>query len=96
MDNTLTIVIAIIAVMAAGAAAFEDGTLDYSNIPAVQTGLDFLDSVEAGGGGDHPEAVYAGLRDAIDAMRWSRQARKVVILVGGPGYDDAAEPQPNP
>ncbi|MDH3254479.1 MAG: aminotransferase class V-fold PLP-dependent enzyme [Acidobacteriota bacterium] len=31
--------------MAAGAAAFEDGTLDYSNIPAVEDGLDFIDSV---------------------------------------------------
>jgi hypothetical protein len=50
--------------------------------PATYGVVDFLDSVEAGGGGDHPEAVYAGLRDAIDAMRWSRQARKVVILVG--------------
>jgi len=30
---------------AAGSAAFEDGTLDYTNIPAVEMGLDFLDSV---------------------------------------------------
>ncbi len=33
-------------VLAAGAAAFEDGTLDYANIPAVATGLAFL--AEAG------------------------------------------------
>ncbi len=33
-------------VLAAGAAAFEDGTLDYANIPAVATGLSFL--AEAG------------------------------------------------
>lgn len=31
--------------LAPGAAAFEDGTLDYSNIPAVELGLDFLQSV---------------------------------------------------
>jgi molybdenum cofactor sulfurtransferase len=31
--------------MAAGAAAFEDGTLDYANIPAIDIGLDFLESV---------------------------------------------------
>ncbi|MFQ5526341.1 MAG: aminotransferase class V-fold PLP-dependent enzyme [Thermoanaerobaculia bacterium] len=31
--------------LAPGAAAFEDGTLDYSNIPAVEVGLDFLDSI---------------------------------------------------
>ncbi len=31
--------------LADGAAAFEDGTLDYANIPAVELGLDFLESV---------------------------------------------------
>ena len=30
---------------ASGSAAFEDGTLDYTNIPAVELGLDFLESV---------------------------------------------------
>jgi len=30
---------------AEGAAAFEDGTLDYTNIPAVEIGLDFIESV---------------------------------------------------
>jgi len=32
-------------VRAAGAAAFEDGTVDFANIPAVELGLDLLDSV---------------------------------------------------
>ena len=31
--------------MAAGSAAFEDGTLDYANIPAIDIGLDFLEKV---------------------------------------------------
>jgi selenocysteine lyase/cysteine desulfurase len=31
--------------LAAGEEAFEDGTLDYANIPAVDHGLDFLDSI---------------------------------------------------
>ena len=31
--------------LAAGEAAFEDGTLDYSNIPAVDLGLSFIESV---------------------------------------------------
>lgn len=31
--------------LAPGAQAFEDGTLDYSNIPAVELGLEFLDSL---------------------------------------------------
>ncbi len=31
--------------LAAGEPAFEDGTLDYSNIPAVDVGLDFIESV---------------------------------------------------
>ena len=32
--------------MAAGSAAFEDGTLDYANIPAIDIGLDFLEAVQ--------------------------------------------------
>jgi selenocysteine lyase/cysteine desulfurase len=31
--------------LAAGAAAFEDGTLDYANIPAVDFGLDYLEAI---------------------------------------------------
>jgi selenocysteine lyase/cysteine desulfurase len=31
--------------LAQGAAAFEDGTLDYTSLPAVEIGLDFLDAV---------------------------------------------------
>lgn len=31
--------------MAAGSAAFEDGTLDYANIPAIEIGLSFIESV---------------------------------------------------
>jgi selenocysteine lyase/cysteine desulfurase len=31
--------------LAAGSAAFEDGTLDYANIPAIDVGLEFLESV---------------------------------------------------
>ena len=32
-------------VLAAGSAAFEDGTLDFANIPAVELGLDLLESI---------------------------------------------------
>ncbi len=32
-------------VLAAGASAFEDGTLDFSNIPGIELGLDLIDSV---------------------------------------------------
>lgn len=31
--------------LAQGAAAFEDGTLDFTNIPAVEIGLDFIESI---------------------------------------------------
>ena len=31
--------------MASGSAAFEDGTLDYANIPAIDIGLDFLETI---------------------------------------------------
>jgi hypothetical protein len=49
--------------------------------------MNFLQFVEAGGGGDHPEAVDAGLEQAF-RMRWTSQARRVVLLIGdAPPHD---------
>ena len=44
--------------------------------------VDFLDKLEAGGGGDIPEAVYEGLRDAIDGLNWSPRAKRLIIVLG--------------
>ena len=42
----------------------------------------FLHSIEAGGGGDHPEAVHRGLEWAINNNQFRSQARKVILLFG--------------
>ncbi len=43
--------------------------------------VNFLDTVQAGGGGDEPEAVLEGLRRAFDAP-WREGAHRVIVLVG--------------
>jgi hypothetical protein len=42
----------------------------------------YLEGVEAGGGGDQPEAVHEGLRYAIEQNEFRAGARKVILLFG--------------
>jgi DNA-directed RNA polymerase subunit RPC12/RpoP len=42
----------------------------------------YLNAIEAGGGGDHPEAVHAGLQWAVNNNQFRPQARKVILLFG--------------
>lgn len=44
--------------------------------------LSFINGVQAGGGGDRPEAVQAGMRVAIEDNRFRSKAQKVMILFG--------------
>jgi Mg-chelatase subunit ChlD len=54
--------------------------------------VDFLDGLSAGGGGDRPEAVDAGLREAVEKMPFGRDSRRIVVLVGdAPTRPDALE-----
>jgi len=48
--------------------------------------LNFLEGLEAEGGGDREEAVYEGLRRAIHHLFWRPKAQKVVLLIGDSGY----------
>ncbi|MBC8501141.1 MAG: VWA domain-containing protein [Nanoarchaeota archaeon] len=48
----------------------------------VDKALDFLEDIEARGGGDHPEAVADGLHEAINDMNWDKRARKLIFLIG--------------
>lgn len=61
-----------------------------------QTLLQFLDGIDAKGGGDIPEAVLEGLTELYQKNRWSgmtRSTRKVLLLIGDappqPGTEDA-------
>lgn len=42
----------------------------------------FLADLEARGGGDVPEGVTAGLRAAIDKAGWTRDSKKVIVIIG--------------
>ncbi len=42
----------------------------------------FLNAIEAGGGGDHPEAVHEGLQWVLNNNHFRPNARKVILLFG--------------
>jgi hypothetical protein len=50
----------------------------------------FLKGIEAGGGGDHPEAVQEGIKWAIDNNKFRPSARKIILVFGDapPHADD--------
>lgn len=62
---------------------------DFSK--TVKTTFDFISQQAAGGGGDFPEAVDAGLNAAINELSWSEDAlAKVVFLIlDAPPHNDA-------
>ncbi|MBT8495046.1 MAG: aminotransferase class V-fold PLP-dependent enzyme [Deltaproteobacteria bacterium] len=68
--------------MAAGAAAFEDGTLDYSNIPAVEQGLDFIDSIGLERIHDRVQALAGWLIEELVELRYPNGAH--LIRLYGP------------
>ena len=56
-------------VLAEGAAAFEDGTLDYANIPAVDAGLTFLEEVGLDRIHERVRCLTGWLLDALAGLR---------------------------
>lgn len=44
--------------------------------------VEYLSDIEAGGGGDEPEAVNHGLRWSIEKNRFRRRARKIILVFG--------------
>ena len=81
-----------------GLVAYRDVGEDYVTRPFALTGdLDAvyaeLSTYDASGGGDAPEDVAAGLRDAL-AMRWRAGAKKLIFVVGDapPAPRDDARP----
>jgi hypothetical protein len=44
---------------------------------------DFLANLQAGGGGDWPEAVYEGLEVATNDLSWRKKSKRIIILVPG-------------
>jgi selenocysteine lyase/cysteine desulfurase len=58
-------------VLAPGGAAFEDGTADYANIPAVEIGLDLLEHVGLGVIHDRVMCLTSWLLDRLSALKHS-------------------------
>lgn len=54
---------------AAGAAEFEDGTVDFLNLPAVEIGLRFLERVGVDAVHAHVQALAGGLLGALGSLR---------------------------
>ncbi|HSR50552.1 MAG TPA: aminotransferase class V-fold PLP-dependent enzyme [Acidobacteriota bacterium] len=64
---------------APGAAAFEDGTLDYANLPAVQIGLDFIEGVGLEAIHSRVRCLAGWLLRELSALRHSGGQPAVVI-----------------
>ena len=41
----------------------------------------FISSVKAGGGGDYEEALYSGVRTAVEDMDWRQYANRAMVVV---------------
>lgn len=42
---------------------------------------DFLSSMDSGGGGDWPEAVYDALEVAVNDLRWGKKSKRIAVLI---------------
>jgi len=50
---------------------------------------DFVSNLQAGGGGDWPEAVFEGLEAAVNDLKWRKNSKRVIVLVpGSPPHPD--------
>jgi molybdenum cofactor sulfurtransferase len=68
-------------VLALGATAFEDGTVDFANIPAVELGLDLLDSVGMATIHERVQLLTAWVLERLVALR-HRSGQPLVSLYG--------------
>ncbi len=68
---------------AAGGAAFEDGTLDYANLPAVEIGLDFVERVGIDLIHDRVQCLAGWLIERLLRLRHDN-GRGLVLLYGPP------------
>jgi molybdenum cofactor sulfurtransferase len=71
---------------APGAAHFEDGTVDFLNLPAVEIGLRFLDGVGLERVHEHVQALAAELLEMLAGLRHS-SGEPAVCLYGPGGVD---------
>lgn len=58
---------------------YETKTMDFDRV--LSKAITFIDEQSAGGGGDYPEAVEAGLDEAINKLSWNESARSRIIFL---------------
>jgi selenocysteine lyase/cysteine desulfurase len=71
---------------APGAAHFEDGTVDFLNLPAVEIGLRFLQRIGIEAIHDHVQALGGRLLELLDSLRHSSGAPAATVY-GPSGLD---------
>lgn len=64
----------------------------------IDSALEFIEQIQANGGGDMPEAVADGLHYAVRKMDWDSDHRKIIFLIGdapphGEGSSDSSHEQ---
>ncbi len=72
--------------LAPGSAAFEDGTVNFLAVPAVDMGLAFLESIGLDAIHEHVRALTPPLIDAVTALRHAN-GRRVGVLYGPTSMD---------
>jgi molybdenum cofactor sulfurtransferase len=71
---------------APGAAHFEDGTVNFLNLPAVEIGLRYLDQIEIETIHDHAQQLAGALLETLVSLRHPNGA-PVVIVYGPPNLE---------
>ncbi|MEQ8765033.1 MAG: FHA domain-containing protein [Planctomycetota bacterium] len=87
LDRMITILTWIVPHARLGVVTFRDHGDDYvvRQLPLTRSRyqiLNWVDRIEAAGGGDVPEAVLEGLESAIKSMPWSERSQQVIVLIG--------------
>ena len=87
VNDAATVLSALVPQFRLGAVAFRDRGDEFVTKSVKLTRdhyaiVDFLDGLQAGGGGDRPEAVEEALREAVQRMPFQQGSRRIVIVVG--------------
>lgn len=64
-----------------GISAFEDGTVNFSSIPAVKTGLEFLECLGMESIHDLVTSLTMKMLEGLKTLRWDNGARAIRIYV---------------
>jgi len=86
-DALVTTLSTLIGDLRVGVVAYRDGGDAYATKTLPLSAdryaiLNFLWTLRAEGGGDVPEAIAAGLADAVSLAQWRRETHRVIVVIG--------------